>query len=70
MALCVKCGHDWEPRVPKPLECPSCRQRKWDEPRVYTDRKIVSNEQPTLTIQEVKQEPKEQTIKRRIVKLD
>lgn len=36
MALkCMKCGHKWVPRVPKPLKCPICAQPKYWEPRVW-----------------------------------
>ncbi len=28
MALtCRRCGYTWEPRVPKPKECPECKAR-------------------------------------------
>lgn len=26
---CVKCGHDWVPRVPNPELCPRCKSRDW-----------------------------------------
>lgn len=54
---CLKCGHIWEPRVDKPLECPSCRQRKYDKPRVFTSRTPINivpekkDEQPQPTKQ-------------------
>ena len=26
---CGRCGHEWSPRVVKPLMCPNCRKRNW-----------------------------------------
>lgn len=26
---CLKCGHEWERRVPKPLKCPRCGTVAW-----------------------------------------
>lgn len=26
---CVKCGHEWTPRVNDPQSCPKCKSRKW-----------------------------------------
>ena len=27
---CVKCKHEWLPRVPNPKECPECKRRDWE----------------------------------------
>ena len=26
---CIKCGHEWKPRVEYPKECPNCKSRYW-----------------------------------------
>lgn len=26
---CVKCGYNWESRIPCPKECPQCKNRNW-----------------------------------------
>ena len=28
---CKQCGHSWLPRTPRPVECPNCKSRRWDE---------------------------------------
>lgn len=28
---CKQCGHRWIPRTEDPLECPSCKSRKWKQ---------------------------------------
>ena len=28
-ATCGKCGHEWQPRVEKPVACPRCKNNKW-----------------------------------------
>ena len=30
---CCRCGHEWLPRVRRPVYCPSCRTKYWDAPR-------------------------------------
>ena len=31
---CLRCGHDWYPRIPEtPKQCPKCRSPYWDSPR-------------------------------------
>lgn len=29
--FCKKCGYVWLPRIAKPIKCPSCLSRKWNE---------------------------------------
>jgi predicted Zn-ribbon and HTH transcriptional regulator len=32
---CKRCGYKWIPRkLDKPRECPDCKNRYWDKPRV------------------------------------
>jgi len=31
---CKRCGHEWTPRVNKPVQCPMCRSRIWRESKV------------------------------------
>jgi hypothetical protein len=31
MVECKVCGHKWIPRTDKPLSCPNCKNRKWNE---------------------------------------
>lgn len=26
---CKKCGYEWIPRTENPMECPSCKNRRW-----------------------------------------
>jgi len=26
---CIKCNYSWKARIPNPLECPKCKNRKW-----------------------------------------
>lgn len=28
---CSKCGYQWTPRVPRPVECPNCKNRNWNQ---------------------------------------
>jgi len=28
---CLKCGHEWTPRVEMPIECPECKRRDWNK---------------------------------------
>lgn len=28
---CLKCGHQWDSRVEKPLSCPACKRYGWDK---------------------------------------
>jgi len=28
---CMKCGHEWIPRVPNPQRCPNCLSYDWDK---------------------------------------
>jgi len=28
---CCKCGHEWIPRVPDPVQCPRCRSVFWND---------------------------------------
>lgn len=28
---CIKCGHEWLRREKKPLKCPSCKARHWED---------------------------------------
>ena len=38
---CIRCGHIWSPRVPKPLKCPRCQNYEYHrKPRAYS-RKLV-----------------------------
>jgi len=30
---CLRCGHAWTPRGPRPLACAKCRSPYWDRPR-------------------------------------
>ena len=39
MARCLRCGHVWRPRVRNPKQCSSCRDRRWDEKRIYKVKK-------------------------------
>lgn len=32
---CVRCGHDWSARIPRPTECSLCGGSTWDRPRSY-----------------------------------
>jgi len=27
---CTKCNYSWLPRVKKPVECPKCKRRDWE----------------------------------------
>ena len=71
MARCLKCNHEWSPKVSNPLECPACRQRGWDRPRVFTKRNLVYNNPKENSTEQV--EPteikSEEPIKRKVVKL-
>ncbi len=29
--ICLRCNHEWMPRVENPLSCPNCKSRKWNE---------------------------------------
>jgi hypothetical protein len=29
-ARCLRCGHEWVPRIARPRVCPHCRSRRWD----------------------------------------
>ncbi len=40
---CVKCGHEWIPRVKKPAKCPRCHTYDWDTPP-QKDKAEVQNE--------------------------
>jgi predicted Zn-ribbon and HTH transcriptional regulator len=31
--LCRQCGHRWVPRIARPVDCPKCRSRRWNEPK-------------------------------------
>lgn len=31
---CLRCGHEWEARVPNPARCPKCISPFWNKPRV------------------------------------
>ena len=33
MAICLRCGNDWEPRKARPKKCPSCQNPNWDKPK-------------------------------------
>lgn len=28
---CLRCGHEWVARVPKPKRCPACTSARWNE---------------------------------------
>jgi len=28
---CLKCKHEWIPRVKDPKSCPNCKNRKWNK---------------------------------------
>ena len=28
---CIKCGHEWRPRVDDVVMCPKCKTHKWKE---------------------------------------
>jgi len=30
---CLKCGHQWTPRIASPEKCPHCANPNWWEPR-------------------------------------
>lgn len=30
MLECLRCGYKWNPRVTRPVECPSCKIKNWD----------------------------------------
>jgi len=30
---CLRCGHEWAPRTPKPLQCPKCHSPYWQTAR-------------------------------------
>ncbi len=30
---CLRCGHGWYPRMPKPRQCPKCKTAYFDVPR-------------------------------------
>ncbi len=32
MAVCLKCGHKWNPRLAHPARCPKCISKYWDNP--------------------------------------
>lgn len=31
VAVCVKCDHEWFPRVENPVACPNCKRTDWNE---------------------------------------
>jgi DNA-directed RNA polymerase subunit RPC12/RpoP len=41
MKECLRCGHKWWPRIPtkKPVLCPSCKSKYWDQVREETTKK-------------------------------
>lgn len=46
MEYCKKCGYVWKPyninNRDRPLECPKCKSRDYDKPRVYTKRELIN----------------------------
>lgn len=28
---CLICGHEWLPRTQRPVECPACKNRNWNQ---------------------------------------
>lgn len=36
---CLRCGHRWVPRIPKPRHCARCNSPYWDRPRKLTANK-------------------------------
>jgi len=34
MNKCLRCGHEWIPRVKKPKVCPRCKLFDWDKKKV------------------------------------
>lgn len=30
---CLRCGHEWLPRIAEPVMCPACKSRHWESPR-------------------------------------
>lgn len=28
---CLRCGHNWVPRKPEVLQCPSCKSHQWNQ---------------------------------------
>lgn len=44
---CLRCGWEWLPRTEKPIMCPACKSRKWEEKPMLTknreDKDAISN---------------------------
>lgn len=32
-SVCLRCGHEWVPRIAMPQQCPACKSRLWAEAR-------------------------------------
>ena len=33
VTTCLRCGHNWLPRVESPIRCPTCKSPYWGKPR-------------------------------------
>lgn len=31
LLTCRRCGYQWIPRKPRPVSCPDCKHRRWDQ---------------------------------------
>lgn len=40
---CLRCGHEWTPKVAVPKKCPGCQNPRWDKPKTR-GRRAVNNE--------------------------
>jgi len=30
---CLRCGHEWEPKLEEPRQCPKCKSAYWNVPK-------------------------------------
>lgn len=44
MAVCLRCGHEWNPRKEHPKKCPGCQNPGWDKPKRRERRSSVTPE--------------------------
>lgn len=37
---CNKCKHQWQPRIPTPIQCPRCKSYTWDGKKKENENEI------------------------------
>lgn len=62
---CLRCGHQWNPRIPKPNQCPKCKQTYYDRVAGWeylkgNDNNSKTSEQPKIITADKLEDPKEE----------